>query len=276
MNPEAMARSFDAETYDVAFCDTCIGGSTVASNFAQPGAGLRALYLADYAVNPLGVKSDDEVRHALNRWVDVAAGKTRTMMVACNTASVRLEDSPGVRTRAAQRDLELLSMVDLLDLLLLKAGEALDGKRVCVMGTEYTVGRSVYERRLREAGATGVVPFGATLTESAIAHLRHRSQEARAAIRSEIGQALSHVDAVLLACTCFPLVSDLIDETRPGILQLDPGREICGAVPTVDRGGPNHLTLVFSGESMTRAELEAQVPVLFAGWDEIEVVSLAD
>jgi hypothetical protein len=33
---------------------------------------------------------------------------------------------------------------------------------------------------------------------------------------------------------------------------------------------------VFSGESMTRAELEAQVPVLFAGWDEIEVVSLAD
>ena len=270
-----MARSLDAEIFDVVFCDTCIGGSTVASNLAQPGTGLRALYLADYAVNPLGVKSDDEVRDALNRWVDVAAGQARTMTVACNTASVRLEDSPGVRNRAARRDLKMLSMVDLLDLLLLKAGAALGGKRVCVMGTEYTVGRSVYEQRLRAAGATDVVPLGATFTESTIAHLRHRSPEARAAIRDEIGRSLSDADAVLLACTCFPLVSDLIDEIRPGILQLDPGREICRAAPTVDRGGANHLTLAFSGETMTQTDLEVQAPVLFAGWDEIEVVSLA-
>jgi glutamate racemase len=271
-----MARSFDAENYDVVFCDTCIGGSTVASNLAQPGAGLRALYLADYAVNPLGVKSDDEVRHALNRWIDMAAGKARTLTVACNTASVRLEDSPGVRKRATQRDLTLLSMVDLLDLLLLRAAAALGGKHVCVMGTEYTVGRSVYEQRLRAAGAAGVVPLAATFTESAVAHLRHRTPEGRAAIRDEIGQSLSDSDAVLLACTCFPLVSDLIDEIRPGILQLDPGQEISRAAPAVDRGGANRLTLAFSGETMTQADLEAQAPVLFAGWDEIEVVSLAD
>ncbi len=167
-------------------------------------------------------------------------------------------------------------MVDLLDLLLLKAGAALGGKRVCVMGTEYTVRRAVYEQRLRAAGAAGVVPLGATFTESAIAHLRHRSSEARAAIRDEIRQSLSDADAVLLACTCFPLVSDLIDEISPGILQLDPGQEICRAAPTVDRGGANRLTLAFSGETMTQADLEAQAPILFAGWDEIEIVSLAD
>lgn len=36
--------------YDVVFADTCIGGSTVAARLAQVRQGLRAFYLADYAV----------------------------------------------------------------------------------------------------------------------------------------------------------------------------------------------------------------------------------
>ena len=110
-----MAPSSGADTFDVVFCDTCIGGSSVAAKLARPGAGLRGFYLADYAVNPLGTRTDGEVRTALNRWTDIAAERSSTLVVACNTASVRLEDSPDVRRRAEALGLRLHSMVDLLD-----------------------------------------------------------------------------------------------------------------------------------------------------------------
>ena len=270
-----MARSNDPERYDVVFFDTCICGSTVVSNFARPGAGLRAMFVADYTVNPLGTKSDDEVRTALHRWVELAAGKTDTMTIACNTASVRLEDSLGVRRQAEEHGLQVHSMVDLLDVLLIREARRLQGKRVCVMGTEYTVARSVYENRLRASGAGEIVRLGATVTERAIARLQYRSADAREAIRDEIAKGLADVDAVLLACTCFPLVSDLVNEISPGILQLDPGQEIRSVTSPLVRGGPNRLTLAFSGDAIQQRELEGQAPRLFPGWDRIEIVKMA-
>lgn len=271
-----MATSSDAETYDVVFCDTCIGGSTVAASLARPGAGLRAFFLADYAVNPLGTRSDDEVRAALNRWIDIAAHRSQQMIVACNTASVRLEDALDVRRRAEELGIQLHSMVDLLDVLLARRSGELRARRVCVMGTEYTVGRSLYRNRMRTAGASEVVLLGATQTERAIAHLRHTSRESRRHIREEIGDTLADVDAVLLACTCFPLIGEQIAAINPVIVQLDPGREIRAVVPGVDRVGPSHLTLAFTGNTVNTAALEAQANVLFPGWDEIDVVSLPD
>ena len=271
-----MAGSIGAEQYDVVFFDTCICGSSVASNFTRPDAGQRAMFVADYAVNPLGVKSDTEVRTALHRWVSLAAGRSDVMTIACNTASVRLEDSLGVRREAEEHGLHVWSMVDLLDVLLAREAENLAGRRVCVLGTEYTVGRSVYAHRLRAAGVHDIVPLGATLTERAIARLQYESREAREAIRAEVSAALGEADAVLLACTCFPLVSDLIEEIRPGILQLDPGREIRSVTSPTDRGEPNRLTLAVSGEAISGQEIEARARQLFPGWDEIEVIRLAD
>jgi len=271
-----VARSNDAEQYDVVFFDTCICGSTVAANYPRPNAGLRGMFVADYAVNPLGVKSDDEVRMALRRWVGMAAGRTDVMVIACNTASVRLEGALDVRREAGERGLRLFSMVDLLDILLTSEADNVQGRRVCIMGTQYTVGRSVYGSRLLAAGALEVIPLGATLTERAVARLQYESADVRAAIREEITPTLVAADAVLLACTCFPLVSDLIEETRPGIVQLDPGRVIRSVTSPLDRAGPNRLTLAVSGESISGDDLETQAPQLLPGWDRIEVVRVAD
>jgi glutamate racemase len=271
-----VAEFNNPESYDIVFCDTCIGGSTVAASFARPDHGLRAFFLADYEVNPLGTRSEAGVREALDRWVDIAADRAPVMVIACNTASVRLEDSPGVRRRAEELGLDLYSMVDLLDSLLRGKTTPIPGARVCLIGTEYTVGRPVYREHLRNAGAREVIALGATRTERVIAHLRHTSPEGRRIIRDEIGDTLADADAVLLACTCFPLVSDLIDQIRPGILQLDPGPEVCAVAPANGRDGPNCLTLAYTGSAVTHDELEAQAPVLFTGWDRIDVVRLAD
>jgi glutamate racemase len=198
------------------------------------------------------------------------------MVVACNTASVRLEESPEVRERADRGGVRLHSMVDLFDSLLQKEAAQLRGKRVCVMGTRYTVDRPVYARRLRDAGVSDVIPLCATRTERAIAHFACRSAEGRALIREEIEDVLAGADAVLLACTCFPLVGDLIDAIKPGIHQLDPGLEVREVLPTPGRGRPNQLTLACTGTAVTADALRAEAPALFPGWDEITVVNLPD
>ena len=58
--------------------------------------------MADYAVNPLGVKSKPEVRDALDRWVDAAQGLASHLIVACNTAS----DAPQVGIAMVLLDLD--------------------------------------------------------------------------------------------------------------------------------------------------------------------------
>jgi hypothetical protein len=62
---------------------------------------------------------------------------------------------------------------------------------------------------------------------------------------------------------------------RPGILQLDPGLVLDTVAPLSGRGGPNSLTLAYTGTAIAREELTAQAPALFAGWDQVEIVRLA-
>jgi len=260
--------------FDVVFCDTCIGGSTVLSSLARTRSGLRAFFLADYAVNPLGVKDQPGVKEALDQWLDRTVGRADTLVVACNTASVRLQDSPEVKERARSLGIRLLSMVDFLDQLIRKESERLLDKRVCLMGTEFTVGRPLYRERLERAGVREVVLLPATRTERLVARLEYTSPRARDEIREEIQASLAGVDAVVLACTCFPLVGDILRELSPGIELLDPAAGVENLPGLESREGPNRLTLALSGEVLTPEELTAQAPELFPGWELEEVENI--
>lgn len=267
-----MAGSERTRPFDVAFCDTCIGGSTVAANLAAHVSGLSAFFLADYTVNPLGTKDGGDIRAALERWANIAAERAPVMIVACNTASAELEASPATREHVHQLGLEVYSMVDLLDRLLDRVD--VRSMRVCLMGTEYTVNRPVYAERIERAGASEVVRLGATRTESAVANLQHTIETGRAIIREEIGERIRDIDAVVLACTCFPLVGDLITELNPDARQLDPGPEISSLTDWPERAGPNVLTLAHTGDAARGIQLQARAADLFPGWDRVEVVSL--
>lgn len=261
--------------FDIVFTDTCVGGSTVASELARTRKGLRAFFLADYAVNPLGVKSDEAVREALDRWVDAAGGRAREMVVACNTASVRLRELPQVVERAGSKGIRVHSMVDFLEAMLEARVLDVSGKRVCVMGTEFTVRQSLYGDRVLGAGASGILPLAATRTERVVAHLLHRSPQGRDVIVAEVGETLAQADAVVLACTCFPMVGELIREMNPEITLLDPasGIETLGKEVEADEG-PNRMTVALTGSVLTPGDLESHFPVLFPDWELEKVVAL--
>jgi len=256
-----------APPFDAVFCDTCIGGSTVAARLAATASGIHAFYLADYAVNPLGVKPQAEVRAALEAWCRLAAERAGTLVIACNTASALFEQCPDVRARAGADGLRVYSMIDLLDRALASGGNALAGARVCLMGTQFTVSQLVYRDRLWRAGARDVVPLAATRTERAVAHLDHRREGSRREIVDEIAATIRSSDVVVLACTCFPLVADLIREVNPSCALLDPATGLDGALDLPRRTGPNRLTLSLTGDVLRAQALAPHLPMLFPGWD---------
>jgi len=260
--------------YDIVFADTCIGGSTVAARLALSRGGLRGLFLADYAVNPLGVKPPSGVRAALDRWVDVARDRASTLIVACNTASVLLRATPEVVERASGYGIRVHSMVEFLEAILQAEGEGVRGQKVCLMGTEFTVSQPLYRRLLQEAGAATFQPLPATQTERTIAHLEHGTLAGRATVIREIGPEVRAADTVLLACTCFPLVSDLVRELNPGVNLLDPARGVDGLELRAGGEGPNLLTVALTGDALSPEMVAEQAGTLFPGWTLSGVVRL--
>ncbi len=261
--------------FDVMFCDTCVGGSTVAARLATARTGLQAFYLADYAVNPLGVKSRDEVQAALERWVRLTVPRATTLIVACNTASVLLRHCPQVQREATEAGLQVVSMVDFLERHLAAGPAPLDGQRVCLMGTHFTVSQPIYHDLLKRAGAREVIALGATRTEGVIARLRHETAAGRQEIVAEIGESVRACDAVILACTLFPLIGDLIRELNPTCTLHDPGTGVADALPLARGGaGRNRLTVALSGTALTPIDISRSGAALFPGWQIDEIVTL--
>ena len=263
-----------SSAYDLVFADTCVGGSTVASHLGRVRSGLRAFYLADYAVNPLGVKSPRDVREALTGWVRATQGRASRLVVACNTASIRLRDAPEVIDLATELGIRVHSMADFLDRFLAHPPEGVAARRVCLMGTEFTVAQPLYGKRLIRAGAAAVQPLPATRTEAAIAHFRHESTEGRADILEEVAGSIRGVDSVLLACTCFPLVGDLLREVNPELALLDPGVGIRDLEGLEGGDGPNRLTIGIIGSTLSPADIRRNFDQIFSGWELEDVVSV--
>ena len=56
----------------VFIADSCIGGLSVVRSLWDAGEAGNAIFLADYAINPLGVKSDPEIADVVERWLRLA------------------------------------------------------------------------------------------------------------------------------------------------------------------------------------------------------------
>ena len=242
------------DNYDLMFCDTCVGGSTVAARLAAVRRGLQA---------------------ALERWVRLTVPRARTLVVACNTASVLWRSCPAVQQLAQTSGLHVASMVDFLERLLQADPSPVAGRRVCLMGTRFTVAQPVYSDLLMQAGAREVVRLDATRTEGVIARLQHLTESGRREIAAEIGGTVRACDVVVLACTLFPLVAGLIREVNPSCALLDPGSGVADILPSSSGGnGENRLTVALTGAVLTPAALAQNAAALFPGWQIDGLVSL--
>ena len=253
--------------FDIVFADSCIGGSSVTTKLGAKANGVRALYLADYAINPLGVQSAERIDAVVQRWVLVAASFAPLLIVACNTASVSMHRA-GKPAGTASSDLAMITMVELVRRILDLHHNQLAGKRIGVLGTRFTTTEPLYPELIASAGGHAVSVCAATQTERLVAALDYSSPSAVSVITDEIGDFVRGLDAVLLACTCFPLIAPLIRHLNPACLILDPADAVQKpARISAARKGRNMLTIGVSGSESTVRAVTGSAASLFHTWN---------
>lgn len=188
--------------------DSGIGGLTVAHAIARALPEEELIYFGDTAHMPYGDRSPDSIRYYCLRIAKFLVEKgCKMIVVACNTAS-----SVGYRVLLDFFKDEIL-FVNVVDPLV-DATVAHQFKKVGVIATKATIQSRVYELKLTEKQpdlevASLATPLLAPMIESGYFH----DNISRAVIHDYLSNpALQGIDALLLACTHYPLIRTDIAE----------------------------------------------------------------
>ncbi|MEM6665935.1 MAG: glutamate racemase [Pseudomonadota bacterium] len=206
--------------------DSGIGGITILSALRAQAPGLNVGYAADTGFFPYGDKSDTalEARVPTVAAALVKAARPDLFVIACNTASTLALDA--VRARL---DIPVVGTVPAIK----PAVAASETGTIGLLATPGTLRRAYTARLLSEfARDVHVVSYGSVelvrLAERLVAGDKVSAGEVEAAQAPLFDQAGAHqIDTVVLACTHFPLLRDLLEQTSPQpVRYIDSGEAI--------------------------------------------------
>jgi len=208
------------------------------------------IFLADYAVNPLGVQSDDAIAAVVDRWLSRAAEDSDSLVIACNTLSIRyhqLHESARPATAPAQ----VISIVDCLKAMVKQEVARLAGRKILIIGTKFTASQSLYAEILGDSVPDiSVASIAATELERRIARLEPWEGRGDKSLTADLQQAIEKTDVAILACTCFPMVRSDLEALYPDVVFLDPGAWCRDLVKEESQTEYNQLSLEVTGNAV--------------------------
>ena len=188
--------------------DSGVGGLTVLKAIAERLPDEHLVYLGDTARLPYGTKSPASIeRYATQAAAKLSEQGIKLLVVACNTASA-------VALAALRERLAPLPVVGVVKPGASAAVAARPGGRHLVLATEATVHLGAYRK------AIAALDAGAEVREQACEMLVALAEEgwssgdiARSIVRRYLDEAHGEdVDTIILGCTHFPLLRDVIRE----------------------------------------------------------------
>jgi len=214
----------------IAVFDSGLGGLTVHAEIARQLPGASFVYLGDTAVFPYGRLSEEELVRRVETVIGhlIATHAPDLVVIACNTASTLA--LPVLRARFA---LPFVGTVPAVK----PAARLSKSRRFSILATPGTVARD-YTRELIAAHAADcrVTLVGSrALASLAEAALRGEAVD-DAAIAAEIAPAFvedagGRTDAVVLACTHYPLLLERLEALAPWpVAWIDPAPAIARRV----------------------------------------------
>lgn len=188
--------------------DSGVGGLTVYKALHERLPNERFVYLGDTARVPYGTKSLATVeRYAVENSKFLEAHGIKLLVVACNTASALA--LPAVRAAIK------VPVIGVIEPGSRAAVEVARGANIGVIATEATIQSGAYARAISAMGATGKVleracPLFVSLAEEGWAN----TDVARIVARDYLADfTRTTLGALVLGCTHYPILSDVISET---------------------------------------------------------------
>ena len=187
--------------------DSGIGGLTVARALTARLPHERLVYFGDTAHLPYGDKSTAAIQAYAVKICDVLLRQgCKVILIACNSASAAASDL--VREYVGRR----ARAMGVIEPIVQHVAERYAGRTVGLIGTKQTVGSGVYARQIAEAAPTVHLKSLATpLLAPMIEEGFYEGAVAEQVLRAYLDDPhLDGIDALVLACTHYPLVAPQI------------------------------------------------------------------
>lgn len=189
--------------------DSGIGGLTVAYAIKKLLPDENLIYFGDTAHLPYGDKSEAAIQAYSVRIANILLKKgCKVIVIACNSASSAAYE---LLKEYVRKDTHIINVIDPMVAVI---GRELGGKHIGLIGTKRTVQSNVYERKIKE------IEKGITLHSLATPLLAPMIEEGffNNQISHEIiaqylaDPILQNIEALILACTHYPLIKKEIRE----------------------------------------------------------------
>ncbi len=208
--------------------DSGIGGLTVARAVAQRLPHERLVYFGDTAHLPYGEKSTAAIQAYSVKICDVLLRQhCKLILIACNSASAAAYEL--VREYVGSKAV----VVGMIDPVVAHVGQHYAGRPVGLIGTKQTVGSNIYRKKIDQLDLG--VDLHALATPLLIPMIEEGFFQGR--VSEEIIRAyldhptLQGIDALLLACTHFPLIKPQMEAYYQGrVAVLDPSDVVAATV----------------------------------------------
>lgn len=217
MKPKAISSS------PIGIFDSGIGGLTVANAIKKVLPKESLIYFGDTAHLPYGEKSADAIKYYSIRIADfLIEKKCKIIVIACNTAS-------SIAFEAVKKHVnKTVPVISVIEPTVNKIAASYNNSKIGVIGTKGTVKSDVYPKKIKEKNPTLEVTSLATpLLAPMIEEGFFNNKISRTIINSYLSKPkLKKIDALILACTHYPLIHAEIEEYYNGKTNIIDSAEI--------------------------------------------------
>ena len=199
--------------------DSGVGGLTVYRALHERLPNEQFVYLGDTARVPYGTKSLATVeRYAVENARFLAAQQIKLLVVACNTASA-------LALPAIERAIAPVPVVGVIEPGARFAAE-ISQRKIGVIATEATINSNIYAKTIMSFAPDATVIETACPLFVALAEESWQNEPETASIARKYLQNIleNKVDALVLGCTHYPILRDVIQQTVGGdVILVDSG-----------------------------------------------------
>jgi glutamate racemase len=192
--------------------DSGVGGLTVANAICKLLPHENTVYFGDTTHLPYGDKSSEAVKAFSLRIADFLIEKNCKMIViACNTASAAAYNALNLHIQ------NKALLINVIDPMVNYLEQTHAQQRIGIIATKGTIGSKVYERKLHERHISEVKSLATPL----LVHLIEEGFSGHPGCQLLVNEylsnpALNEIEVLVLACTHYPIIKNLIEEYYEG------------------------------------------------------------
>lgn len=207
--------------HPIGFLDSGVGGLTVVKEVMKIMPEETIYYIGDSARNPYGPRSQEEVLMFTRQLANFLVSKgIKLLVIACNTATVAALD-------ILKKELDI-PVIGVIESGSRAAVEQSRNKKIGIIATQGTVRSNEYEKQIAHLlGGAELQSVACPRFVSIVEKDRYEDERAKQIVAEELTPFKgSEMDTLVLGCTHYPLLQDIIqDYFGRGLTLIDPGVE---------------------------------------------------